>query len=100
MAINLDLMKDKQEVARLKELRQENAEFEFLKLRLAELPPGYNFKNERLTGPEGSLLPARLADAIADKIHQNPQVFGRLVQYIGQVIGAFDQFMVTRNAGK
>ncbi len=95
-AVNLDTLDDKDEVKRLKRLRQENAEFEFLKLRIAELPAGYDFENEKLTGPEDSLLPARLADTIADKIHQNPQVFGRLVSRDDTAALVFAGFLETR----
>ena len=66
-------------VERLKRLRLENAELGFLALRLIELPDDYRLLGEELRGPEGTLLPARLIEPLEDRIHQNKQVYGRLV---------------------
>jgi predicted RND superfamily exporter protein len=78
-AIPLERMADRKEAERLRLLRKENAELEFLALRLAELPEGYRIDGERLVGPEGTLIPKRIVDTLPDRIHQNKQVFGRLV---------------------
>src|SRR5258706_1954938 len=78
-AIPLERMADRKEAERLRLLRKENAELEFLALRLAELPDGYRFEGEKLVGPEGALIPKRIMGSLPDRIHQNKQVFGRLV---------------------
>ncbi|HTO52467.1 MAG TPA: MMPL family transporter [Myxococcota bacterium] len=75
----LERMADRKEAERLRLLRKENAELEFLALRLAELPQGYELKGEKLVGPEGRLIPKAIMDGLPDRIHQNKQVFGRLV---------------------
>jgi predicted RND superfamily exporter protein len=78
-AIPLERMEDRREAARLHTLRRENAELEFLILRLGELPDGYALKGEELVGPDGNLVPREIVDTLPDRIHQNKQVFGRLV---------------------
>jgi predicted RND superfamily exporter protein len=78
-AIPLERMADRKEAERLRILRKENAELEFLALRLAELPADYKLVGEKLTGPEGTLIPKRIMSTLPDRIHQNKQVFGRLV---------------------
>ncbi len=60
-------------------LRKENAELEFLILRLQELAPEYRLVGERLVGSGGRLLPAEIIEALPDRIHQNKQVYGTLV---------------------
>jgi predicted RND superfamily exporter protein len=78
-AVRLDQMKDRKEAERLRILRKENAQLEFLILRLAELPPGYVLEGEELSGPGGKLIPEQIMTTLPDRIHQNKQVFGRLV---------------------
>ncbi|MFI5316302.1 MAG: MMPL family transporter [Myxococcota bacterium] len=78
-AIPLERMADRKEAERLRILRKENAELEFLALRLAELPTGYHLDGERLIGPDGGLIPKAILAGLPDRIHQNKQVFGRLV---------------------
>jgi predicted RND superfamily exporter protein len=78
-ALRLEQLEDRSEAARIAGLREEAAELEFLALRLEELPPGYRLDGKRLVGPEGALLPAELIDTLPDRIHQNTQVYGRLV---------------------
>ncbi len=78
-AIPLERMEDRKEAERLRLLRKENAELEFLILRLAELPPTYKLEGEKLVGPDGTLLPKEIAQSLPDRIHQNKQVYGRLV---------------------
>jgi predicted RND superfamily exporter protein len=70
---------DAKAVAELTDVRRENAELEFLQLRLKELPPGYKLEGENLRGPEGTLLPKALTADLPDRIHQNRQVYGRYV---------------------
>jgi predicted RND superfamily exporter protein len=67
------------ESADLRAQRKENAELEFLVLRLAELPDSYRLVGEKLQDPSGRLLPPELLNSLPDRIHQNKQVFGRLV---------------------
>ena len=64
---------------RLRAIRLENAELGFLGLRLAELSDSYTLLGEELRSGEGTLLTARLIDPLEDRIHQNKQVYGRLV---------------------
>ncbi|MBM4337475.1 MAG: hypothetical protein FJ108_16435 [Deltaproteobacteria bacterium] len=78
-ATRLEQMTDRDEAERLRLLRKENAQLEFLILRLEELPPGYTLSGEELAGPDGNLIPAELMATLPDRIHQNKQVFGRLV---------------------
>ena len=78
-AVRLEQMKDRHEAERLRILRKENAQLEFLILRLGELPAGYTLKGEELAGPDGNLIPAEIMGNLPDRIHQNKQVFGRLV---------------------
>jgi predicted RND superfamily exporter protein len=78
-AIPLERMKDRKEAERLRLLRKENAELEFLALRLGELPAGYHLEGELLIGPDGGLIPKSIINTLPDRIHQNKQVFGRLV---------------------
>ena len=78
-ALNLDQLEDRDEAHRIAALREENAELEFLVLRLAELPPDYRLDGEELSGPEGTLIPARIMVGLPDRIHQNKGVYGSLV---------------------
>jgi len=78
-ALRLEQMEDRKEAERLRILRKENAQLEFLILRLGELPNGYTLKGEELAGPDGNLIPADVMKTLPDRIHQNKQVFGRLV---------------------
>ena len=78
-AVPLERMEDRKEAERLRLLRKENAELEFLILRLAELPATYKLEGEKLVGPEGTLLPKAIQESLPDRIHQNKQVYGRLV---------------------
>ncbi len=66
-------------IAELTEVRRENAELEFLQLRLAELPDTYKLDGENLRGPDGTLLPKEVLAGLPDRIHQNKQVYGRFV---------------------
>ncbi|HTO53240.1 MAG TPA: MMPL family transporter [Myxococcota bacterium] len=65
--------------AELSEVRRENAELEFLQLRLNELPDTYKLQGENLIGPDGTLLPKAVTASLPDRIHQNKQVYGRFV---------------------
>ena len=65
--------------AELTEVRRENAELEFLQLRLAELPDTYKLDGANLKGPDGTLLPKAVIEGLPDRIHQNKQVYGRFV---------------------
>ena len=78
-ALRLEKMKDQEKAAEIQALREEAAELEFLSLRLGELPDGYRLEGEELTGPEGTLIPKAMMEALPDRIHQNKQVYGRLV---------------------
>ena len=78
-AMPLERMADRKEAERLRLLRKENAELEFLALRLGELPADYKLEGEKLVGGEGRLIPKKIMDGLPDRIHQNKQVFGRLV---------------------
>jgi predicted RND superfamily exporter protein len=71
--------RDRDKAEELRQAQRENAELEFLKLRLAELPPGFKLEGGRLIGPEGSLLPKQVMETLPDRIHQNKQVYGRFV---------------------
>jgi predicted RND superfamily exporter protein len=70
---------DTEAVAKLTDVRRENAELEFLQLRLAELPGDYRLEGENLRGPDGTLLPKAVTAGLPDRIHQNKQVYGRFV---------------------
>ena len=70
---------EEEAIVELGEVRTENAELEFLQLRLAELPEGYQLDGDNLKGPEGTLLPKALTETLPDRIHQNKQVYGRFV---------------------
>jgi predicted RND superfamily exporter protein len=63
----------------LSEERRENAELEFLQLRLGELPDTYKLEGENLRGPDGTLLPKAVIAGLPDRIHSNKQVYGRFV---------------------
>jgi predicted RND superfamily exporter protein len=78
-ALRLELLEDRDLAARIARSREERAELEFLALRLEELPSGYRLEGEELVGPEGGLLPGAIVDTLPDRIHQNTQVYGRLV---------------------
>lgn len=78
-AVRLELMEDKAQAEAIREMRRENAELEFLALRLEELPEEYRLEGEELVGPWGSLLPPEIVRGLPDRIHQNKQVYGRLV---------------------
>ncbi|HTO06697.1 MAG TPA: MMPL family transporter, partial [Myxococcota bacterium] len=70
---------DYKAAAQLAEVRRENAELEFLQLRLGELPDTYQLNGENLIGPDGTLLPKAVLAGLPDRIHQNKQVYGRFV---------------------
>ncbi|MFI5317692.1 MAG: hypothetical protein ACHQ6T_18460, partial [Myxococcota bacterium] len=70
---------DEQAVAQFTDVRRENAELEFLLLRLGELPDTYKLDGENLLGPDGTLLPKAVLAGLPDRIHQNKQVYGRFV---------------------
>jgi predicted RND superfamily exporter protein len=70
---------DAKKQAELTEVRRENAELEFLQLRLAELPATYKLDGANLKGPDGTLLPKAVIQGLPDRIHQNKQVYGRFV---------------------
>ena len=78
-AVRLEQMEDRDEAERLRLLRKENAQLEFLVLRLGELPSGYRLEGEELAGPDGTLIPKAIIETLPDRIHSNKQVFGRLV---------------------
>jgi predicted RND superfamily exporter protein len=78
-AMALETLKDRAEAERIRLLRKENAELEFLTLRLAELPDTYKLDGEKLRGPEGTLIPKAIMSSLGDRIHSNKQVYGRLV---------------------
>jgi predicted RND superfamily exporter protein len=70
---------DQKAAEQLADVRRENAELEFLLLRLGELPDTYKLDGENLRGPDGTLLPKALLASLPDRIHQNKQVYGRFV---------------------
>jgi len=70
---------DEKAAGELADVRRENAELEFLQLRLGELPDTYKLDGENLRGPEGTLLPKAMIAGLPDRIHQNKQVYGRFV---------------------
>src|SRR5262245_56300631 len=70
---------DARKQAELSDARRENAELEFLQLRLAELPDTYKLDGANLRGPDGTLLPKEVTEKLPDRIHQNKQVYGRFV---------------------
>jgi len=70
---------DEEKAEELRQAQRENAELEFLKLRLAELPAGFKIEGGQLVGPEGTLLSKETIDTLPDRIHQNKQVYGRFV---------------------
>jgi predicted RND superfamily exporter protein len=78
-ALRLETLEDQVEASRIEALREEKAELEFLALRLQELPLGYRLDGSDLVGPHGGLIPAELLFTLPDRIHQNTQVYGRLV---------------------
>ncbi len=78
-ALRLEKMEDREQAASIQALREEAAELEFLALRLGELPDGYTLDGDQLTGPEGTLVPKAKIKSLPDRIHQNKQVYGRLV---------------------
>ncbi len=78
-AVRLETLEDREEARRIEDLREERAELEFLALRLEELPAGFSLQGDTLVGPEGQLLPGRIIDTLPDRVHQNTQVYGRLV---------------------
>ncbi len=78
-ALRLDKMEDRAQAEAIQRLREEAAELEFLALRLGELPEAYRLDGELLKGPQGTLIPAALIESLPDRIHQNKQVYGRLV---------------------
>jgi len=95
-ALNLDRMEDQKEATRLKRLREENAELEFLTLRLMELPETYALEGTSLVGPEGTLIPSEIIDGLPDRIHQNKQVYGRLVSIDDTAALVIAGFLETR----
>jgi predicted RND superfamily exporter protein len=78
-ALPLDRIEDDDERAETHKKRRENAELEFLILRLGELPQSYVLEGSELRGPDGGLIPKAIMESLPDRIHQNKQVFGRLV---------------------
>jgi predicted RND superfamily exporter protein len=78
-ALRLEKLEDRELAERIEALREEAAELEFLALRLEELPDDYRLEGDQLVGPEGTLVPQRLMESLPDRVHQNKQVFGRLV---------------------
>src|SRR5258706_4900775 len=78
-AIPLERMADRKEAERLRLLRKENAELEFLALRLAERPHCYRFDGANIFRTARNLIAERVLGSLPDRIHQNKQVFGRLV---------------------
>ena len=78
-ALRLEGLADRAEARRIEGLREEKAEIEFLALRLEELPPGFRLEGSRLVGPDGGLIPTEILSTLPDRIHQNTQVYGRLV---------------------
>ena len=78
-ALRLETLEDRAVAERIEELREEKAELEFLALRLGELPSGYRLDGSDLVGEGGGLIPADLLSTLPDRIHQNTQVYGRLV---------------------
>src|SRR5262245_2859681 len=70
---------DDKKMAELNDARRENAELEFLQLRLAELPDTYKLDGPNLRGPDGTLVPKEVMESLPDRIHQNKQVYGRFV---------------------
>jgi predicted RND superfamily exporter protein len=78
-ALRLEKMEDRAAAEAIQVLREEAAELEFLSLRLGELPDDYRIEGEELIGPEGRLIPAATIESLPDRIHQNKQVYGRLV---------------------
>jgi len=70
---------DTDKAEELRHAQRENAELEFLKLRLTELPEGFKLVDGKLVGPEGTLLSKETIETLPDRIHQNKQVYGRFV---------------------
>jgi len=77
--VRLETLKDREAARAIATQREDAAELEFLTLRLDELPAGFRLKGEKLVGPEGTLLRAATIRTLPDRIHQNKQVYGRLV---------------------
>jgi predicted RND superfamily exporter protein len=78
-ALRLETLEDRKRARAIEALREEAAELEFLALRLEELPSEYRLEGEELVGPEGMLIPTGSIRTLPDRIHQNKQVYGRLV---------------------
>jgi predicted RND superfamily exporter protein len=78
-ALRLERLEDREAARAIEALREEAAELEFLALRLDELPSGFRLAGEDLVGPEGTLLSSETITTLPDRIHQNKQVYGRLV---------------------
>ncbi len=78
-ATPMEQIADEREREEIRRLRRENAELEFLLLRLDELREGYRLDGEDLVGPHGQLIPAEVIATLPDRIHQNKQVYGTLV---------------------
>jgi predicted RND superfamily exporter protein len=78
-ATPIEQIADVREREEVRSLRRENAELEFLLLRLDELPAGYRLESEKLVGSHGRLLPPEVVETLPDRIHQNKQVYGTLV---------------------
>jgi predicted RND superfamily exporter protein len=78
-AVRLELMDDQDAAEIIKAKREEAAELEFLSLRMRDLPDDYVLNGSEIEGPDGNLLPKETVDTLPDRIHQNKQVFGRLV---------------------
>jgi len=78
-ALRLENLDDREAAHAIEMLREEAAELEFLALRLEELPATFRLDGEELNGAEGTLLPRKTIATLPDRIHQNKQVYGRLV---------------------
>jgi len=78
-ALRLEQLEDRARARSIQARREEAAELEFLALRLEELPPGYRLQGEDLLGPEGTLIPRKILETLPNRIHENKQVYGRLV---------------------
>jgi predicted RND superfamily exporter protein len=95
-AVRLETLEDREQARQIEDDREEAAELEFLALRLEELPPGYRLEGAELSGPEGTLLPSELVTKLPDRIHQNKQVFGRLVSLDDSAALVIAGFLETR----
>jgi predicted RND superfamily exporter protein len=95
-AIRLETLENREQAKQIEKDREEAAELEFLALRLDELPEGYRLEGSELSGPEGTLLPSALLSTLPDRIHQNKQVYGRLVSLDDSAALVIAGFLETR----